>query len=362
MGGHSQGTSWSTLFAAYDFDPDPARVDAGHARLDGLVLLEGGGAGAGGASPPTLAQYQAEIAALAAPGGPDVFLRNLGGLITLLPLGQVGEVASLGAVYQPDEPALSQRTPIFTTGLAALLLSTPATNRTAFGLFLDDDFSSFAAFRASVGFSDDGDNALLSLGTPFYRALPNDELRTWKEYDDPTLPSCPPNLENSSPGCALLDNGPPSAPGDPAPRVNGFEREVTALGSFAKTQFGKANGFEWYFADGRPSLDFSYGRDSSALVAEHLAVDPGHEGPLVITQNAHVDVPVIAIGGSNGLAPEPRSFASYLGSIATPEEWREVHVVEGYAHLDVITAEHNEAVPLVVEFIERVKRIRPARK
>jgi hypothetical protein len=363
MGGHSQGTSWSTLFAAYDFDPDPARVDAGYAQLDGLVLLKGGGAGAGSAAKPTLAQYQAQVAALATPGGPDVFLRDLGGLITLLPLGQIGEVASLGAVYQPDEPALSQRTSIFATGLVSLLLSAPATNRAALGFFIDDDFSSFAAFRASVGFSDDGDNQLLTLGgTAFYRALPSDALRTWKEFDDATLPSCPPNLEDVSPGCALPDNGPPSAPGDPAPRTNGPEREVTSVDAFAATQFGKLNGFEWYFAAGRPTLDFGYGRDSSGLVAEQLAVDPSHEGPLVITQNANVDVPVIAIGGSNGLAPEPRSFASYLGSIATPEEWQEVHVVPGYAHLDVINAERNEAVPLVVDFIERVKRIPPARR
>jgi hypothetical protein len=363
LGGHSQGTSWSTLFAAYDFDPDPGRVDAGYSHLDGLVLLEGGGAGAGSATKPTLAQYQAQVAALETPGGPDVFLRDLGGLITLLPLGQIGEVASLAAVFQPDEPALSQRTSIFATGLVSLLLSAPATNRAALGFFLDDDFSSFAAFRASLGFSDDGDNQLLTLGgTAFYRALPSDALRTWKEFDDPTLPSCPPNLEDVSPGCALPDNGPPSGPGDPAPRTNGPEREVTPLDAFAETQFGKLNGFEWYFAAGRPTLDFGYGRDSSALVAEQLAVDPSHEGPLVITQNANVDVPVIAIGGSNGLAPEPRSFASYLGSIATPEEWQEVHVVPGYAHLDVITAERNEAVPLVVDFIERVKRIPPARR
>ena len=59
---------------------------------------------------PTLAQYQATVAALAAPGGPDVFLRSLLGLIPLLPLGQVGEVASLAALHQPNEPALSQRT------------------------------------------------------------------------------------------------------------------------------------------------------------------------------------------------------------------------------------------------------------
>jgi pimeloyl-ACP methyl ester carboxylesterase len=356
LGGHSQGTTWATLFAAYDFDPDPARVDAGHEHVDGLVLLEGGGAGAGAAVKPTLSEYEATVAALEAPGGPDVFLTSLLGLVTLLPLGQVGEVASLGAVYQPGEPALSQRTPIFGAGVVGFLLSAPATNRAALGYFLDDDFSTFAAFRASIGFSDDGENFYRSdFGTPFYQALANDALRTWKEFDDEALPTCPPNAEDVSPGCALLDNGPPSGPGE-APRVNGPEREVTPLDAFARTQFGKANGFEWYFAAGRPNLDFSYGRDASALVAEHLARDPGDEGPLVLTRNAEVAVPVLAIGGGNGLTPEPKSFAAYLGSIATPEEEQQVHIVPGYAHLDVLTAERNEAVPLVADFIRRVQR------
>jgi hypothetical protein len=362
LGGHSQGTGWSTLFAAYDFDPDPRRVVAGHRLIDGLVLLEGGGAGAGSATKPSLAEYQATVAALETNGGPDVFLTSLMGFIELLPLGQVGEVASLGAFYQPDEPAVSQRTTIFGSGVISSLLGAPATNRAAVGFFLDDDFSSFAAFRASLGFSDDGPNFFSTLlGAPFYQALANDSLRTWKEFDDPTLPTCPPNTEDVSPGCALLDNGPPSDPTDPnaSPQVNGPEREVTSVDSFAKTQFGKLNGFEWYFSSGRPNLDFAYGRDSSALVAEHLAVDPGDEGPLVITQNARVNVPVIAIGGANGLTPEERSFASYLGSIATPAKWKEVHVIPGYAHLDVVSAEENEAVPLVADFIARVQRFRP---
>ena len=360
LGGHSQGTAWSTLFAAYDFDPDPKRVDPGYRHIDGLVLLEGGGSGPGGANEPTLAQYQATVAGLAAPGGPDVYLTSLLGLISLLPLGQVGEVASLAAYYQPNEPSLSQRTPIFGTGLVSALLGAPATNRATLGFFLDDDFSSFGAFRASLGFSDDGENQLSTLlGAPFYIALPNGGLRTWKEFDDPTLPTCPPNSEDVSPGCALLDNGPPSDPNDPSapPQVNGPEREVTSIDTFAQTQFGKLNGFEWYFAAGRPNLDFSYGNDSSALVAESLAADPRSEGPLVLTQNARVNVPVIAIGGSNGLAPEPKSFSTYLDSIATPAAWKEVHIIPGYAHLDVVSAERNEAVPLIADFIRRVERI-----
>jgi hypothetical protein len=365
LGGHSQGTGWSTLFAAYDFDPDPARVDAGYALIDGLGLLEGGGAGTGSTPPPTLAEYTAQVSALEAQGGPAVFLENLI-IIPLQGLAQVGEAGAMGAFFQPDEPSLAQRTPILGAGTLATLIRAPATNRASFGFFLDDDFSSFGAFRVSLGFSDDGDNVLLSLlGSPAYTALPGPgALRTWREYDDGALPTCPPNEYNLSPGCALLDNGGPSDPDDPdaAPRVNGFEREVTSAGTFAQTQFGKLNGFEWYFASGRPNLDFSVGRDAAALVAEHLALDPSHEGPLVLTQNANVDVPVIAIGGSNGLTPEPKSFASYLESIATPAAWQEVHIVPGYAHLDVVSAEDNEAVPLIADFIRRVRGIPPGQR
>jgi hypothetical protein len=129
---------------------------------------------------------------------------------------------------------------------------------------------------------------------------------------------------------------------------------VTAIDDFLRTQFGKANGFEWYFVSGRVGLDFSYGNDSSALVAESLLADPRDEGPLVITQNAAVDVPVLAIGGSNGLAPEAKSFDGYLGSIATPAADKRVVVLEGYAHLDPISATDNLAVPEIADFVNEL--------
>ena len=46
FGGHSAGTGFSGIFAAYDFDPGPG-VDAAHAHIDGLLLLDGGGPGTG---------------------------------------------------------------------------------------------------------------------------------------------------------------------------------------------------------------------------------------------------------------------------------------------------------------------------
>ena len=227
------------------------------------------------------------------------------------------------------------------------------------GLFIDDDFSPIA-FRASVGFSDNGPNSLTTLTgfAPFYLAgpAPGGARRTWKEFDDPSLPTCPPNTANVSPGCAILDNGPPSNPADPTapPRDNGREAEVTSLTDFFLTQVGKGNGLEWYFASGRPNLDFSYGNDSSALVAESLAENPADEGPLVITQNANVNVPVLAIGGSNGLAPEPKSFQRYLASIATPPADEHIVILTGFAHLDVISARNNPAVPAVVDFVNEI--------
>ena len=65
-----------------------------------------------------------------------------------------------------------------------------------------------------------------------------------------------------------------------------------------------------------------------------------------------VDVPVLGIGGSNGLAPNEASFADYLGSIASTDTT--VVILEGYAHVDVLTASDNEAVPPVVDFVNRL--------
>jgi hypothetical protein len=254
----------------------------------------------------------------------------------------------------PDEPSLIQRTPTFGTGLVSLLLGAPATNEAVTGFFLDDDFSPISAFRASIGFSDNGPNTFLPGGAgllPFYLAGPANDgsgLRTWIDYDEVDETCVDPTV---SPGCAIVDNGPPSLPSDPFPKTNGVEREVSSLQDFLLTQFGKANGFEWYFVDRRVSLDFEYGNDSSALVAESVARD-GTEGPLVITQNANVDVPVLAIGGSNGLAPEPRSFERYLSSIATPVEDQRVVVLEGYAHLDATMARDNEAAQEIEDFVD----------
>jgi hypothetical protein len=345
FGGHSMGTSWASAFAAYDFDPGP-RVRPAHRTIDGLVLLEGGGLRAPSPGAPDRDAYLARVAALSTPGpgAPNVFLPALFGLINVVDLGAGAELSGAAGTFDPEGPALVQRTTL--GGTLDLLIQTPATNRAIVGFFLDDDFSANPAFRASLGFSDDGPN-VYNVDLDAYVPRDPGRTRTWKDVDDPALPVCGPADDPVlSPGCAILDNGPRPGPLDP-PAPWGVEREVSDLDDVLAVNFGVGNFVEWYFVDGRVSLDFQYGRDSSAL---------GDESLLAVTQNGSVDVPVLCIGGSNGLAPTEASFADYLGSIATPATQQRIEILEGYAHVDVLTAAENEAVPVLVDWVSRLRR------
>jgi len=360
FGGHSAGTGFSGQFAAYDFDPGPG-VDAGHEHIDGLLLLEGGGPGPGNATvtfqvngvaqnpvprPTSAAEYDALVAQLAAPGGPDVVLSSFF-TIPLAQLGAGAELAGLDGHYRYGQPSFASRVSLLQSGALSLLLGVPMTAEMPVALFIDDDFSPVSQLSGSFGFSDDGPNALFPLfGTYLAGPAPAGGLRSWKAFDDPTLPTCPPNAPDASDGvgCAILDRGPRPAPTDPPARW-GTTAEPSDLRALLRNQFGETNFLEWYYQAGRLALDQSYGRDSSAL---------GDESRLAITQNATMDKPVLAIGGSNGLAPTEASFASYLSSIATPPEDREIFIAEGYAHLDPLTAEDNVAVPVIVDWVNRL--------
>jgi hypothetical protein len=363
FGGHSAGTGFAGIFAAYDFDPGPG-VDPGHAHLDGLLLLEGGGPGTGNANvtfavdgisqppvprPSDPAAYDALVAELERPGGPDVFLVNFSGAV-LSSLGAGAELAGLDGTWRAGQRSLLQRTSLFKGFPFSLILGAPMTSETVIGLFIDDDFSPVSTLAGSYGFSDDGPNSQIVLpGVPaFYLASapPSGALRTWKRHDDPTLPTCPPNLANATDGvgCAILDRGPRPAPTAPPARW-GVTIETSDLHELVRNQYGATNFLEWYYLSGRVSLDLAYGRDSSSL---------GDESRLAVTRNATMDKPVLCIGGSNGLAPTEASFASYLGSIATPSADREIYIVEGHAHLDTLTAEDNEAVPVIADWVNRL--------
>lgn len=358
FGGHSAGTGFAGIFAAYDFDPG-AGVDAAYQNIDGLLLLEGGGPGTGSANlslstgtvprPTTTAEYDAIVSQLASPGGPDVFLANFSGA-SLSALGAAAELGGLDGIFRPDQPALLQRTPLLTALPLSLVLGAPMTTQAVIALFIDDDHSPVAQLAGSFGFSDDGPNGLFLFPgfAPFYLAMaaPGGALRGFKTNDDPTLPTCPPNRADASDGvgCAILDRGARPRPTDP-PAKWGRTAEVSSLDELLRNQYTGSNFLEWYYQSGRLSLDASYGRDSNAL---------GDERRLAVTQNARMDRPVLCIGGSNGLAPSEASFQSYLSSIATPSADREIFIAEGYAHLDPLTAEHNVALPVITDWINRL--------
>lgn len=360
--GHSLGTAWAGTFAAYDFDPGPG-VEAGYQLVDGLLLFEGGGPRAPSPSAPDLAGYEAAVSALATPGGPDVYLESLFGFIDAVNLGAAGELNGLAGTFAPDAPAILQTTPLF-GGFPISFLLPEATNRALPAFFLDDDFSTNGAFSASLGFSADGQNYV----NPFGAFLPGDfyvaaaqpgKPRTWIDYDSPRFDpanadplTCPPiapppfpdaNAGDVGTGCAIIDNGPKPGPGDPVARW-GVEREVTDLDVLLRTLYETGNASEWYYNSGRPNLDLAFGRDSSALGAPEL---------LNVTQNAAVDVPVLAIGGSNGLTPTESAYDDYLGSIASTDT--QVVILEGYSHLDVVSAAHNEALPPLLRWIKRLR-------
>jgi hypothetical protein len=355
FGGHSMGTTWASVFAAYDFDPGPG-VDAGYSHIDGILLLEGGGVGAGSATKPTLAEYQATVnnLATATVNTVQVFLPSFFGVLDLATLGAGAGMAGLDGVYRAGQPSLLQRTTLYVGSLIGLIYPPLLASETLIGLFLDEDHSPAAALAGSFGMSDDGDNQDFTsaplVTTPIYQPLDRaDELpRQWKNFDDPTLPTCPPNdpvaVAGGSRGCAIRNNGPRPAPTDPA-RQWGEEREVSDLYDMLAVQYERGDFIEQYFASGRPNLDFQFGRDSSSL---------GDESLLAITQNANVNVPVLCLGGSNGLAPSEKSYATYLGSIATPASDQEIFISEGYAHLDVLTAKRNAALPTLTSWVNRL--------
>lgn len=363
FGGHSAGTGFSGIFAAYDFDPGPG-VDAAHDHIDGLLLLEGGGPGLGSTTvtftvngtgqpaqprPTSTAEYDGLVAQLAAPGGPDVFLSTFSGA-QLSSFAAAAELAGLDGHFRNGLESFVRRTSPFKTFPFVFLFNAPMTAETLVALFIDDDHSPVSTLAGSYGFSDNGPNFYAALPgfTPFLlaNAAPGGVLRNWKDYDDPTLPTCPPNSPTAADGigCAIQDRGPRPAPTDPPARW-GVTREVSSLAQLLRDQFGATNFLEWYYLTGRITLDLSYGRDASSL---------GDESRLAVTQNATMDKPVLCIGGSNGLAPTEASFAGYLGSIATPAADREIHIVEGYAHLDPLTAEDNDAVPVIADWVNRL--------
>jgi cysteine-rich repeat protein len=406
LGGHSLGTSFTAAYAATDFDPGVG-VDAGYAKLNGLVLLEGGG-GAVPVAPPSSdaldlaiakadgglyyavrdqaprcvdgtdcsATGDADCAAVALPAGavtnkcvaPVEAYTGAAttGIVFINPQIQAaGVVTGVQGQIDPQGLVLVQRD--FGVGLAVenvpglgLLVALPAASaEAAAGFFLDDEFSPVAAFRGSFGYSNNGVNSNF-LGLVIPQPATSDPYRLWINVDQP------------QPAAAIPNNGPAVTPG----AVWGQEKEVSRLDRFFPSLSSPGTNFgDWYFASSGLSTTTSLdgaGTFGATLDSSALSVSRGRPDIENLTEAGAIDIPVIAFGGSNGLTPTGSSFRAFATSIgtctapsctgATPRlgvdlpvnplyggigGGYEVHLVEGYAHIDVVSSEDNAANTLL---------------
>jgi pimeloyl-ACP methyl ester carboxylesterase len=397
LGGHSAGTGFTARYAATDFDlTGSGPVEAGYAKLRGLVLLEGGGGGIG--TPPSAAQldqiedkadgglfYAVRDQAPRCADGTDC---SANGNADCVGIGQGTCTAPVAAyavvpgllnarILASAEPGIIQGVTDYDTGqvilqvnqgsgaaigsvvdLAALAILPAATAAGALGSFIDDDgiVSSFATFvRTSVGI--DGP---VTAG-----------LTTWLDI-----------TEGPMPAGAVPDLGPPpTAPAMSGPQpVWGQQREVTDLRRLSDTWIAAGTNFtDWYYPSAGLGTTGGISLDSTALSVGRNRRDIEN-----LTQAGNIDIPVIAFGGTNGLTPIPASFTAFGSALAVCDAPScdgttarivdpnlpntafptlggvdggfEVHLSEGFAHLDIVTAQDgplNEVVAPLVDFIER---------
>lgn len=393
LGGHSAGTGFAARYASTDFDLSGAGPpQPGYAKLRGLVLLEGGGGSAGDpltsdeldriedradgglffavrddaprcvdGTPCALANEavdcagrghgtctEPEPAYALVPGllNPRIFAASEPGALQALGSPDSGRVIIQVGQGAPSNTAISA-----VPDLASLALLPQATPEGALGSFLDDDgfIAAFASFVAT------------SVGAPGPTV---GGLATWQDLSEgPFAPSIVP------------DNGPPPT----TAAVWGQEKEVTRIDRVGLTFVNPTSNFsDWYYPSAGLGITSGVGLDSS-----QLSVGRGRRDLVNLTQAANVDVPVICFGATNGLAVVPGAFTAFaqtLGDCAAascdgtprvvdalaPSEafptfgdvdgGFEVHMNEGYAHVDVVTAEDDaddHVVAPLLDFIER---------
>jgi pimeloyl-ACP methyl ester carboxylesterase len=419
LGGHSAGTGFTARYASTDFDlSGGGPADPGYAKLRGLVILEGSGGSSAGDAPSAQALDQMEdkadgglFAAVrdqaprcvdGTPCTDDSDCLGKGQGTCTEPVAAyatvpgilnpriiaTGEISSIQAITDPDTgqalagvdfgpdrcvsgtndgmtctddtdcpggTCLENDAVRQVADLASLATLGDTTAFGGLGNFLDDDgfISSLATFVRT------------SLGAPGPTV---GGLQTWQEI-----------TEGGMPPSVLPNNGP--APTTLPGAVWGQEKEVTRLSKVATAFYeGGTNFADWYYPSSGPSTTSGLpSLDSSALSVGRSRRDIEN-----ITQAGNIDIPVICFGGTNGATPVPGRFVPFAQSLGTctapscdgttarvvdamvPNEafptlggvagGFEVHMSEGYAHLDILTAEdgtHNQVIGPLVDFVTR---------
>jgi len=352
LGGHSLGGSIVPIYAAWNFGDH-----VGFERLSGVVLLEGAPNPQPGAAAPAQADYETRGLGTGLTRTSLKKLRSGDPVAGLQPFAGIdifvtAEIAAMRTSSLFGDPlGLSPDTDLgqsFYGLLFGLRSLPPMTNRAAFAFGFDNDYEPLFFVRASVGeaIGPVGPNPNL----PFFVGLglvgPDDHLLAPID------------------AAATYDWRPPSAQAMP---------DATDLDTLARLLFaGPTNFIEWYFP---ARLTFDVG------VAGTLNVQRSGDWRkevygMAVTENARVDVPVFAVGGSKGLVPDVSVFAPYRDSIsptlrngtartAIPAGFQ-TRLQEGYAHLDVITARDegagNGELAALVDWMDAAVQLAPPRR
>ena len=424
LGGHSAGTGFTARYASTDFNlTGVGPADPGYAKLRGLVLLEGsGGSTAGtpltndsldriiakfdgglfgavrdnaarcvdGVTPCTIATEATDCTGQVPPKCTLPTTSYATSAILNARILASGEVAGLQAALDPDTGenllrvdqggVVDNNAILKVADLNGLALLPRSTAEGGLGAFLDDDglVAGLASFVAT------------SLGAPGPML---GILTTWQDITEgPFAPSIVPN------------NGPPptTLPGSRW----GQEKEVVLMSRMAKNFYkGGTNFTDVYYPVAGPSVTSVTGvctagfcsagnvgaacttaaqcSQSINLDSSALSIGRGRRDIENLTQAANINIPVIAFGGTNGLAVVPGAYTPFGTSIGTctapscsgqprvadasfPNPafptfggiagGYEVIMAEGFAHVDVVCAEDsvdNPITPALVAFLER---------
>ena len=410
LGGHSAGTGFTARYASTDFNITPScdgTPSPGYEKLRGLVLLEGGGGSTAGASdvtddtldrviarfdggqfgavrdnaprcvngttPCTINTEATDCAGLTPPKcstavtaystvpgalNPRVLASSEASAIQSaidLNTGQTVGQLDLGA---PGNNAIAK-----VPDIAGLAIIPPSTVEGSFGTYLNKN----GAIAKVLSF------VAMSVGEP--GPMVNGIL-TWKDILHGPITPGP-------------DLGPP--PTSLPAGTWGMDKEVTRLDRVLPSFYaGQTNFSDWYYPNAGPSVTNGINLDSTKLSAP----PPAGRGRCDIenlTQAANIDIPVIAFSGSAGLATVPGDYAPFAQSIgpctkgscdkSTPRVIDaanpnpafptfgdvaggfQVFVNEGFAHLDVVTAEDNadnHVIGPISDFIARNAVLAPA--
>ncbi len=421
LGGHSAGTGFTARYAATDFNlSGVGPADPGYAKLRGLVLLEGPGGSTGNAlSNDTLDRIEAKFdgglfaavrdnaprcvdgsactvdadcASLTPPKcTPPTTSYSTSALLNARVLA-AGEVSAIQTIVDPntgenilrvDQGAPGNNAIAKVPDLSNLAFLGHSTAFASLGNFLDDDgiVAGAAPFVST------------SLGGP--GILGPTGLQTWRDITQGVSPSVVPN------------NGP--APTTLPGHVWGQEHEVTRMDRLVGNFYiGHTNFTDTYYPSSGLSVtsvtgvctsgtctagavgnSCSVAADCSQAInldSTPLSVGRGRRDIENLTQAANINIPVISFGATNGLvtvAGGYTAFGSSIGTCTAPScdgtprvvnasvpnpafptfgdvnGGFEVYMAEGFAHVDIVTAEDtalNPVTPNLIAFLKRNKQ------